>query len=283
MVLEFLISPWKAEADPWKLFFIGAIYSSAGLLLSMRIFPDHAGIAMVFLTAIASLYLVQQILNLEAKKDREIEGEISILRQHAKALSAFIFLFLGFVFSFVFWYVALPGDVTHSVYGIQEQTISCINSPGIQGCATGDGFFAKIIKNNLVVFSLTLLIALLYGAGAVFVLAWNAAIVGTAVGIFIRNSLSSAAEGLGIASLASYFGIFSAGLLRYLSHGIFEMLAYFMAAFAGGLMSFTIAKYGFNSSEFRKVAFDAFNVVSLGLGFLLMAAALEAFVTPVFF
>ena len=281
MVLELLISPLKAERKPWELFFIGIIYSSAGLILGRLVFPEHAGIAMVFLTTLAGAYLVQRILNLE-----ELGGsksEFSRLKHHAKALSVFMFLFFGFLVSFAFWYVAMPAETTHSVYAPQEKTIDCINSAGIQGCATGNPALLKIIYNNVRVLGVTLLFAFFYGAGAVFILAWNAAIIGTAVGILVRNGLGNVAGNLGLSGMASYFGLFSAGILRYMTHGVFEILAYFIAALAGGIISIAVVKHDLVSPEFRKTAFDALNLTAISVGLILLGAVIEVFVTPLLF
>ncbi len=283
MVLELLINPWKAERQPWELFFIGAVYSSVGILLSTYIFAEHVGIVMVFLTTLACTYFVQKVIKVEEEFDDTLTTEISRLKQHAKALSVFMFLFMGFVAAFATWYVVLPPETTHNIFGLQEKTISCINSATVQGCITGTNPFERILLNNIKVLMFTLLFALFYGAGAVFILAWNAAIVGTAIGIFIRNSLGAAAGNIGLSGAASYFGIFSSGILRYMTHGGLEILAYFMAALAGGIISVGVTKHDFNSPEFRKVMIDAVDIVALSFGVLLLAAVVEVFITPVLF
>ena len=284
MVLEMLANPGNAERKPWELFFIGIVYSSVALLSGLLVFRAHAGVAMVFFTTLGCMYFVQKLLRMEEAKDQSIRGELQILKEHGKALSVFVFLFLGFVVAFSVWYVFLPGEASHQVFGVQEKAIQCINNPGVQGCATGtaEDFF-RIFFNNVRVLLLTLGFAFFYGAGAIFILAWNAAVVGTAVGIFVRNGLGTLAGGLGIGSVASYFGLFSVGLLRYMTHGIFEITAYFMAALAGGIISIAIARHDFRSPEFRKVLFDSVDVIALAVGVLFFATVIEVFVTPLFF
>ncbi|MAG15719.1 hypothetical protein CMO88_01515 [Candidatus Woesearchaeota archaeon] len=284
MVLELLISPVKAERKPWELFFIGLVYSSISIILSMYIFKDFVGIVMVFLTTLAVVYLVQRMLRIEEGKDQPIRSELNILKDHGKALSVFMFLFFGFVVSFSFWYIVLPIDLSHQIFGIQEKTIQCINSAGVEGCVSGTGAaFSKIFFNNIKVLLFTLTFAFFYGAGAVFILAWNAAVVGTAVGIFVRNSISTTASSLGISSVATYFGVYSTGILRYMTHGTFEILAYFMAALAGGIISIAVIKHDFKSQEFRKVLFDSVDIIVLSLGLLFLAAIIEVFITPLIF
>ena len=188
MVLELLANPGSAERKPWELFFIGLVYSSVSLLAALLVFRNHAGIAMVFFTTLGCMYFVQKLFKMEEQKDLSIRSELQILKEHGKALSVFVFLFLGFVFAFSVWYIVLPGETSHQVFGIQEQAIQCVNNPGAQGCATGTGEdFFRILFNNVRVLLLTLAFAFFYGAGAIFILAWNAAVVGTAIGIFIRN------------------------------------------------------------------------------------------------
>jgi uncharacterized membrane protein SpoIIM required for sporulation len=283
MVLELLINPWKAESNPWELFFIGAAYSSIAILLSNYIFAENISIVMVFLTTLACTYLIQKVLKVEEEKDDTLTTEISRLKQHTRALSVFMFLFLGFVAAFTLWYVVLPADTTHNIFSLQEKTINCINSATITGCITGGEAFSRILMNNIKVLVFTLLFALFYGAGAVFILAWNAAIVGTAIGIFIRNSIGTVAGNIGLSGAASYFGIFSAGILRYMTHGTLEILAYFMAALAGGIISVGITKHDFNSPEFRKIMIDSVDIVALAFGVLLLAAVVEVFITPAIF
>jgi hypothetical protein len=66
-----------------------------------------------------------------------------------------------------------------------------------------------------------------------FILTWNASVIGAAIGNFIRTEISRYAGSLGFAKAAAYFQIISLGLLKYAIHGIPEILAYFTAAGRG--------------------------------------------------
>ena len=284
MVLEMLINPMKAERSPWEMFFVGLVYSSVSIFLSFFIFRQYIGIVMVFLTTLACTYLVQATLRLEEKKDTVMTHELDLLREHGKALSYFMFLFLGFVVSFSLWYIILPHGLTSQVFGAQEQTIQCINSVGVDGCLTGipDSFF-RIFFNNFKVLAFVLLFAFFYGAGSVFILAWNAAVVATAIGMFVRNAISSAASMIGLAGAATYFSSYSLGLLRYLTHGSLEILAYFIAALAGGIISVAVARHGIGRPGFKTVLWDSADLIALALGTLFLAAIVEVYVTPMLF
>src|SRR3990172_4852229 len=97
MVLEALISPLKAEREPWEMFFLGILYSSIGLLLGLWVFKSQVSLVMVFFTVLASIILFYNTIKYEEKKSYELNTEIKILRQHGRALSFFMFLFFGFV------------------------------------------------------------------------------------------------------------------------------------------------------------------------------------------
>lgn len=284
MVLELLINPKKAEREPWELFFIGLVYSSVAIFLSLYVFKQYVGIVMVFLTTLACTYLIQGTLRREEKKDTVISHELALLKEHGKALSYFMFLFLGFVVSFSLWYIVLPQGFSSQIFAIQEETIRCINSVGVEGCLSAPTeSFVKIFLNNAKVLFFVLVFAFFYGAGSVFILAWNATVVAAAIGIFVRNGISNAAAGLGLSTLSNYFSSYSLGLLRYLTHGGLEILAYFIVALAGGIISVAVTRHSFASRQFRKVLWDSVDLIALSAGTLFIAAIVEVFITPMLF
>lgn len=296
MVLELLINPRKAERSPWEMFFIGLVYSSVSMFLSFYIFRQYAGIAMVFLTTLACTYLIQGTMKREERKDTLIPHELALLKEHGKALSYFMFLFLGFVVAFSVWYTVMPHEFSSQVFNAQECTIGSINSVSIEGCATASGVgaasgaamssvdvFGRILMNNLRVLMFVLIIAFFYGAGSVFILAWNATVIAAATGAFVRTALSNTAATIGMQGAATYFSSYSIGLMRYLTHGSFEILAYFIAALAGGIISIAVARHSFGSSRFRAVLMDSVDLIALSVGALFLAAVVEVFITPLIF
>ena len=59
MVLESLISAEQAERRPWKLFFLGMIYSSIGVFLGLFMFGDtDISLVIVFLTVLSCAILM---------------------------------------------------------------------------------------------------------------------------------------------------------------------------------------------------------------------------------
>ncbi|MBW2974617.1 stage II sporulation protein M [Candidatus Woesearchaeota archaeon] len=277
MVVESLIKPFKAERKPWEMFFIGMFYSSIAILLSLWIFRPHASLVMVFLTVTASVPIMYGTIKLEEKKDLEISSERALIKEHGRALSFFIFLFLGITISFTLWYVFLPANVTNTLFSIQTKTITDINTQITGHSVNQFALFSKIFFNNIKVLILCLVFAFVYGFGAIFILAWNASVIGAAIGNFIRSNVS------GVAHFTVYFKIASLGILRYMVHGIPEILAYFIGGLAAGIVSIAIIKHDFRSKKFQNVLLDSTDLLLLSIVILLVAALLESFVTPVLF
>lgn len=285
MVLESLITPRLAEKKPWQLFFIGLFYSTIAIFLSLWIFQEYASLIMVFLTVLACVPLVFNTMKLEEKKENLNEKTVQELAEHWRAIYFFIALFLGFLVSFAVWYVFLPDALVQSLFATQTSTINAINTKISSSAATTHGItayiangavFAKIFSNNIKVLFFCVFFSFFYGAGAIFILTWNASVISAAVGNFIRENLSSA---LGW----SYFAVFSVGFMRYMTHGIFEILAYFIAGLAGGIISVAVIRHQLISKKFRHIVFDSFDLIVISVFTLFVAALIEVFITPKLF
>ena len=282
MVLESLISPFKAEKKPWELFFLGFLYSSIALFLANWIFKEYASLIMVFLTVVASLPLMVNSLKREEKKDFIYEDESRLIKEHSKTIFFITFLFLGFVASFVTWYVILPNSFVQSTFQTQTLTIQSINSQ-VTGNYSAAKTFLLIFLNNLKVLIFCILFSFLYGAGAIFILTWNASVIATAIGNYIRTNLVKITSQVGLQKIASHFQIISLGLLRYFIHGIPEMSAYFIAGLAGGIISVAVIRENFGTRRFEKIILDSSDLILLAVFVLFIAALIEILITPALF
>lgn len=282
-MLEMLINPKKAERRPWELLFVGVFYASLAILLVQWIFAEdlvlskYSGILVVTFTVMFSMPFVYYTIKLEESKIVDGIGMISLLNEHKKAIYAFIFLFLGFVIAFSFWYIMLSSTEN---FRAQIETYCYINRPSnFQECATqysikgdsiGTGFFTsndrflKIFSNNIYVLVFTLIFSLIFGAGVIFILAWNASVIAAAIGIFTKSQLS----GLPL------------GFARYMVHGIPEIASYFIVALAGGIISVAVIKHETGTDKFWEILQDSINLVILAIVILFIAALIEVYITP---
>jgi len=289
MVLESIIGPKKAEKKPFDLFFVGFLYASVAMFLSLWIFRDQTSLVMVFLTVMAALPLVYETMKYEERKDSSNSSEYKLLKEHSKALSFLIFLFLGTVVSFSLWYILLPEKIVDSVFNTQISTIKNINANifGIDIVTSqyinSSNLFGQIFSNNLKVLLFSIFFSFFFGAGALFILIWNASVISTAIGNFFRVNISEYASTFGFIKFAGYFHIYSLGLLRYFIHGIPEILAYFVGGLAGGIISIAVTRHEVGTKEFTKVLIDSIDLIIIAVALLFVAGLLEVYVTPLFF
>jgi uncharacterized membrane protein SpoIIM required for sporulation len=261
---QLLFNPKKARRHPIEIVLLGIFYSSISLLISAWVFPDYSSLFMVFLTVISCLYVVEGALIREEKIEKNINSEKKILKSHFRTLWFFVLIFLGFLISFSFWTIVLPQDIVDNLFKVQDNAYQRIRV--ITGNAVSDDAFETILFNNIRVLVFSLILALFYGAGAIFVLAWNASIMGFVIGNLGKNIL-------GLAHLPRIF-------LKYFLHGIPEMLSYFAAALAGGILFVSVIKGDFNSERSKRIITDVIILIGLSVLILILAALIEVNISP---
>ena len=286
-MFEMLINPLKAEKRPWELFFVGAFYATLSLILTKWIFSGdpvlskYSGILVVTFCVMFSIPFMYFAIKNEEEKDLTIDGFGKLLKEHNKALVYFMFLFMGFVVAFSFWYIVFQDG--NQNFRAQIETFCVINKPahyencvaeyGVEHISKTTAFLTakdkivNIFANNIYVLIFTLVFSLIFGAGAIFILAWNASVISAAIGIFAKGDLAN----------------LPLGLARYMIHGIPEIGAYFAGALAGGIVRVAIIKHDVHSEKFWTILQDSLNLVILSVVLLFVAALIEVFITPVLF
>ena len=111
MVLESLLKD-SQEIKKSNIFFMGVIFSSISVLLSLWIFRDFASLTIVFLTVLACLPFIYGTIRAQEKEELSELRELKLLEKHGKAITTFLFLFFGIVVSFALWYILLPPTTT---------------------------------------------------------------------------------------------------------------------------------------------------------------------------
>lgn len=284
-MIEMLTDPKKAERNPWEMFFVGLFYATISLLLVTFVFGkdsvlrDGSGLLLVTFTVICCLPFMYYLIKFEEEKDVQISKSGKLVREHSKAIRALMWMFLGFVVAFSFWYLILPGH-TATNFNFQIKVFCAINSPAnFDACIEQHGLSAitagvtktrlvmDIFANNIYVLIFTILFSLAFGAGAIFVLVWNASVIATAVGIFSRTSLIR----------------MPLGILRYMIHGIPEIAAYFIGALAGGIVSVAVIRRDLRGEKMWRILQDALLLVIIAVVILFLASLVEVFITPKLF
>lgn len=277
MVLESLLNPKKIEKKPWELFFLGLVYASFAFLLSWWVFEEYVSIVMVALTAICSVPLIHNTILIEARKDDvSLKKKYWLIKEHGKAVSAFTFLFIGFVAAFLIFFTILPTTTTQDVFKIQIDTILHVTTSPTGQFISIIGNLGGILINNLKILIFCFLLSFFFGSGAIFILTWNASVVAAAIGIFVRNNIMDQIS----PNVVMYSHAISMGVLKYLTHGVIEIVAYFVGALAGGIISIAVIRHDFKTEKFRKAILDSIDIVMISILLVFIAALIEVFVTP---
>lgn len=265
------------------MFFIGLLYASLSLILVKWFFSNDAvlsqysGLIVVTFCVMFSIPFMYFIIREEEAEDEEVFGLLSVWKIHKDAIYAFMWLFFGFIIAFSFWYMVIQDS---TLFNAQIETYCAINSPGSlescvsqydfskpTGAATRELRFMSIIENNVYVMIFTLLFSLIFGAGAIFVLAWNASVISAAISIFTGHKISD----------------IPLGVARYMIHGFPEIAAYFITALAGGIFGVGVIRNGIKSPRFIHVVENTAILLFVALVILILAAIIEVYLTPILF
>jgi uncharacterized membrane protein SpoIIM required for sporulation len=285
-MLESLINPKKVGKEPWIMFFIGLLYASVSLILVHFLFGQDpvlaksSGMMVVLFCVMFSIPFMYSIFKQEETEDEEIEGFFGIWRMHSDAILAFLWLFLGFILAFSVGNAVFQNS---NLLNAQLETYCNINSPGsVEDCVSEYTFtgksissnalnkgarFFSIIENNFGVMIFTLIFSLIFGAGAIFVLAWNASVISAAIGVFTSYKL----------------GEIPLGILRYMIHGFPEIASYFITALAGGILGVGAIRNGIGNKKFMNVLKNVMILVLIAIVILILAALIEVYFTPLLF
>jgi len=252
-------------------FFLGAIYSLIGIFTAKTIFganPDMMAVAFVAILLIPAINKT-----LKAEESLEASGEkLSIKRlwiEHKDIFFIYTALFMGVFFAFLFFTVFNSQNTIFNMFNAQ------LNVAGITGRAIQPGFFSSVLINNMKVLLACLILSLVYGAGSLLFIVWNASVWGVVFGYAIKTSAMTTGQNPLIAFFMVMF-VGNSGRLPPIIHLIVEALSYFSAAIAGGVMSKAITKESWFSDRFNHVATDSLILFGLAILFVILAAYLEA-------
>ncbi len=268
MVLDFLISPTQARRDPWSLAIAVFIFVSFGVLVEM--FLPIKGSIIIF-AMVPAIPLIWTLLLKESQdEESEIEGwtlgkgRPHMFTSHLDLWEVFAFFFLGAAVAYTFWFAVLPASESSVLFSDQLKEVNLIRSVATAGQVTGslnERQFWFLFNHNLQVLGLMFLFSVIYGIGSIYLLLWNASIIGVVIGQKV--------SALGIAgALVGFFSL--------LPHGIFELSAYFVASIGCGLLSAELMRKGLRPGVAKHVFMDVAALTIVALVLLVIGAAIES-------
>jgi uncharacterized membrane protein SpoIIM required for sporulation len=256
MVLERLISIKDAIKQPVWMFLIGGIVSVACLFISFFIFEKSVGL---FTTFLITFTMAPFMLNLVRRQEEMEESvkkiqQLNIFQRHADILKVYTAFFAGMILSMSIIYLMLPSATVERLFEDQVNEINII-----RGSFLDFTTFQRIVFNNVGVLFLSFLFSFVFGAGAIFILAWNASVLSAAIGMAAKSIGGMAALPLAV--------------LMFFPHGSLEILAYFIGGIAGGLVSAAVTRR--KSPKLFFILKDSFKLMLISIIILLVAGLIE--------
>lgn len=255
-MIEYLFDLKRLEKKPSLTFLWAIIVNSVAIVAATQVtsIPGiDLGFFSVLFTIIPSVYFITLLINREELMDEKAiqKGSHSLWENHGKDIMVLLFYFFGVAVSFALWAFALPGG-----FDTQLEKINAIRGTGD---ITQAGAFQSILLNNFQVMIVAFIFSLVFGAGAIFIIVWNASVLGVFIGEISRSVWE--------------IPLVSAG---FLPHGIPEIGGYLLAGLAGGILSAAILRR--RRRILKYILFDSLRLLTLGVLLIALGSAIEVYV-----
>ena len=273
-MLENLLSLEEIRKDPLLMLVWALIIGTVGILVSLQVsykIPggavdfDLTGLFAVIFVIIPSIPFITLLIQREEQMEEEaIEHHYSqkFWDKHGKDIMVLLFYFAGITLSFAIWSFMLPeGTFQVQIAKINDiRGLGEVIEDGFTGLAADKyGSFIAILLNNMQVMMFAFIFSFAFGAGAIFIIVWNAAILGVFIGELSKSLLD-----VPIVSLL------------FIPHGLPEIAGYLFAGVAGSIISAAlIRKMPMRTLEI--IIIDAFKMLSIAALLILIAAGIEVY------
>lgn len=254
MVLDRIAGTKEVLKDPIKAFSLGIVISLISLFVAYSVFPQSTGLFTVIIITLASLPFINRLLRYEEHEDEKMMETHTFFQRYGDIIIAYVALFSGMIIAMSLSFVILPETVVEKVFSDQINEVNLI-----RGKFDFGNKFVEIFANNSSVLTLSFLFSFLFGSGAIFILAWNASVLSSAIGLIAKSSG-------GLIALPS-------AVLMFIPHGTFEIGAYFIGAIAGGLVSAAVTRR--KSVRFWDVVQDSLKLLAIAFVFLVIGGIIE--------
>lgn len=265
MVLESLFPEKKIKSRPADMLVLGFVIMLVAVFASYFVFPKYAGIITPLITALAMAPLIERLFEEEEDEIDEVAEKRLIMgffSRHKSIISLFTLYFIGNFLAVFLLATVLPETLLQSMFEPQLADINAVQSLSTAtGAAIRPDIAEIIVFNNLKVMAFAFLLSFLFGTGATFILSWNASILGVFLAGYAR-------QGLYNTLLLTTTGMFP--------HAAVEIVAYFLAGIAGGILSVGMVREKFMGDEFKLMLKDSLLLLGLSIIFVLAGAYIEA-------
>lgn len=250
MVIESLLSLKSFYKNPLVPFFYSAMISIISVYVSYLVFKSYEGFFVTFFISISLIPFFRKIVYLNLK--RTIYAK-NFFERYYDVIYFYLIVLFGIVFGLSVLYVFLPSEVSKQIFYYQIKAIERIRGNFVVGDT-----FLKIFINNFSVLTLSFILSIIFGFGAILIISWNATVLAAAIGMLTKN-----------------FGLtfYPQAFLIFLPHGTLEFIAYFLAGLAGATLSSASVK--FKHSLAFNFFLDSLKIYLVSIFILFIAAIVE--------
>lgn len=262
MVLEQLFKlRWIERKE--HAFFLGFLYSIIGLASAKLIFPASIGLMSIAFTSILLIPSLNLLLKMEENVEiREKKLSLKqLFKDHKDIFKVYIFMFLGIFLAYSLTSLLIPELSIQKIFSTQ------LKSAGLTGFAIVNDPLLDLILNNILVLVVCFILSLVYGAGSVLFLTWNASVWGITFGFFAKQA--SAFQG------GNVLIEFIHSIVPFLPHMMTEATAYISAAIVGGIVSKAVLREKMFSKKFHHIITDALMFLFIALILVIIAGFVE--------
>ncbi|VVC03358.1 Stage II sporulation protein M [Candidatus Burarchaeum australiense] len=280
MVLEHIISTQRLERNPYLILFISFVFVSFAVVLTHYFYPTDHGVVIILLTIMPAIPFFLNFIRTEEQRHEIASGSRhSILHIYKPLISLYTFFFIGTALSFAIWASILPVGLSDSMFSDIKAELSLVRGALTAPTAAMQYVsspFEFILSRNLLVLALMIIFSFIYSIGSIFLLTWNAAVLGMFIEQSVRGELAMLSAQYGILTYPVAFVTGAvAALLSILPHGIFEVSAFFIASLAGGILSVALERHTYRRRAFWCIIQDACKLFTLSLLLLIIGAFIE--------
>lgn len=295
-MIEYLLQLLKSEKKPYILVAFIFLITTLAIFLSYWVFPDSASALMIAFCIIPLMPLIVKLIEIEENRFSTSH------KRNYNILRLFGLMFIAFLASFMFWYTVLPTASSSDIFYEQITSLAADdmldfrqadcnlsripfdvtdcrvladgsyifkhdNSSSVlvgSTMITKDAYLSKgYFWRDVRLVAAIIVTSLIFGAGALFALAWLASVIGIFVGELIHRVIMFL---LFFVELEYFTPLpFDFGNLMLI--GIPEMLGFLSASLAGSLITVALIRKEFKDKTF-------FRLLAMILGLLVISILL---------
>jgi uncharacterized membrane protein SpoIIM required for sporulation len=271
MVFERLYLPILIKKKRYYAFILGLVYATIGISGAVFLFPDDPAIVAIAFISLLLLTTLYDVFKIKEKIDIKESITKHLIKEHFGIFIIYFYLFISILVIFAFFSISLPSITTNHIFKNQIDLVETISTKEMYQFNS----FMDIVPNNFKVLLALLLAAFLFGSGTIFlfIIVWNASVIGTVFGFVAKNSAILTNEN-------PYLFFFQIFIVTF-PHLFFEISSYFLAGIIGGELSNLTFTEKRCSKRYYSIIKPIFFIFMISILFLLIAAVIEANVTPV--